>query len=243
MIEFSIAPVVERFEHFVVAVVIADGIRTKPAQQTEPVLADLLAKECRAAVARVGGREFGSIPEFACWRQAYKAFGVRGTSFRSSVERLVRLAMREDRPWTRIGPLVDAYNVVSVRHFLPVGCDDLAVVKAPMGFRYAREGDRFVPLGSPAEAVEAPDPAEVVYADSRRVLCRRWNWYQAAETAVTDNTRRAVLTIQALTPDSRRSVETAMRDLDELLGTLCGSRQDVAILDASRPTHIFDLPG
>ena len=52
-----------------------------------------------------------------------------------------------------------------------------------------------------AEAGEDPnDPpkaGEVVYADARHVLCRRWNWRQDARSAVSTRTRRAALTVQS----------------------------------------------
>ena len=50
-----------------------------------------------------------------------------------------------------------------------------------------------------AEAGEDPnDPpkvGEVVYADARHVLCRRWNWRQDARSAVSTQTRRVALTV------------------------------------------------
>ena len=44
---------------------------------------------------------------------------------------------------------------------------------------------------------DPPKEGEVVYADARHVLCRRWNWRQDARTAVTPETRRVALTAQS----------------------------------------------
>jgi DNA/RNA-binding domain of Phe-tRNA-synthetase-like protein len=234
---FSIAPLVERFPDAVIAAVIAEGIRA--VADALPALDQLIEETRRAAGARFAGRELGDVPELSRWRRAYKAFGVRGTSHRCSVERLVRMAQREESTRRRVAPLVDVYNLVSLRHVVPVGADDLDKVEPPLAFRTAAAGDHFVPLGSATGAEEPPEPGEVVYADAVRILCRRWNWYQSAETAISEHTTRAVLTVQGLGPDAREVVAGATQELDELLTRVCGSRQAIAILDRASPTVRF----
>ena len=78
----------------------------------------------------------------AAWRAAYKAFGIKQTRYRSSVERLVKNVLA-GRELARINGFVDLYNAVSLAHVLPLGSDDLDKVMPPLVFRYARGADSF----------------------------------------------------------------------------------------------------
>src|SRR5260370_5120109 len=168
----SIEDLTDRSTGVRLAVVLADPWAIAPARGT------LLAQEIAAAEdecrRRWGGMELSAIPEVAAWRAAYKGFGVKRTSYRSSAERLIKRVLAR-QPLPQINALVDLYNMVSLRTGLCLGCDDFARTSGALAFRYARQGDSFVDMG--AEAGEDPnDPpkdGEVVYADARHVLCRR----------------------------------------------------------------------
>ena len=230
-LELSIAELVDRFPQFRVAVVVAEGLElhTERAPGLEALIADREAA-CRA---RWEGVELSEIPGIAAWRSAYKGFGIKKTSYRSSVERLVKRVKAGER-LPAVNTLVDSYNVVSLTHVFCCGADDLDKVAPPLAFRFAREGDSFVDMG--AEAREDPnDPpkrGEVVYADARHVLCRRWNWRQDARTGISAATRRAVVTVQA---NGWGELEAAVEDLAGLVGAFCEGSVRHAIADASSP--------
>ena len=57
--------------------------------------------------------ELSSIPGVAAWRSAYKGFGIKSTSYRSSVERLVKRVLAGDA-LPRINAFVDLYNALSL---------------------------------------------------------------------------------------------------------------------------------
>src|SRR5262249_52685636 len=153
--------------------------------------------------------------------QTYKAFGVTGTSHRSSVERLLKRVL-QGAGLPRVNTLVDAYNCISVRFQMPVGADDLDCVAQSQSFRFARRGDTFTALRE--DMLDSPERGEVVYADAEKVLCRRWNWKQDARSPITLGTRRAVLTVQAIEPASAGRVEEASAALSTLLAACCGAR-------------------
>src|SRR5690242_2859745 len=140
MISLEIAEILPQFPTYRVALVVATDLII--GQERLPALMDYIASveaDCRALYA---GLALGDIPEVRRWRQAYKAFGVKKTSFRSSVERLLRRVIQgEGLP--RINALVDAYNAISVAYRVPAGADDLGLLKPPLNYRYAREGDTF----------------------------------------------------------------------------------------------------
>ncbi len=229
----SIADITSAFPNYRVAFVFAEGLNIAP--ERPPALDALIAEREAAARAQWAGTELSQIPGVAAWRAAYKAFGIKQTRYRSSVERLVKNVLA-DRSLARINAFVDAYNAVSLAHVLPLGADDLDKVTSPLAFRYAREGDSFVDMADAAEEggeVEAPRAGEVVYADAAHVLCRRWNWRQDARSIITPATTRAVVTVQS---NGAGDVAAGAADLVDLIERFSDGQCRVEILDAARPS-------
>ena len=232
MPNLSIAELTERFPDFRVALVVAEDLRVgasrTPALQAE---IEAIEAECRR---RWSGVELSAIPGVAAWRSAYRGFGIKKTSYRSSVERLIKRVLAGGA-LPAVNPLVDLYNAISLGSALCLGCDDLDAVEGDLAFRLARPGDSFIDMG--AEAGEDPnDPpkdGEVVYADARHVLCRRWNWRQDARSAVSATTRRAALTVQS---NGFGDVEAAAERVVALIERECRGRCRVVVADRGRAT-------
>jgi DNA/RNA-binding domain of Phe-tRNA-synthetase-like protein len=234
-LQLSIANITNAFPDFRVAFVVAEGLTIAPERPAE--LDALIARREEAARAKWIGTELSQIPGVAAWRAAYKAFGIRQTRYRSSVERLVKNVLAA-RPLARVNAFVDLYNAVSLSAVLPLGADDLDKVTPPLAFRYARDGDSFVDMADAAsgEGQETPKAGEIVYADAAHVLCRRWNWRQDARSIITQATTRAVVTVQS---NGAGDLEAAASDLVDLIERFCGRRCRVAVLDAARPTCVL----
>src|SRR5262245_34335269 len=216
-LSISIADIADAFPDYRVAVVAAEGLAI--AAERPPELDRLIREREEAARARWAGTELSQIPGIAAWRAAYKAFGVKQTRYRSSVERLMKNVLA-GRDLPQVNAFVDLYNAVSLQHVLPLGADDLDRITPPLAFRIARPDDSFVDMAGTGDegdgegASEAPKPGEVVYADAGKVLCRRWNWRQDARSLITPETHRAVVTVQA---NGAGDVEVAAADLAELI--------------------------
>ncbi|MEA2928879.1 MAG: hypothetical protein QOG38_1307 [Hyphomicrobiales bacterium] len=225
----SIAEIADTFPHYRVAVVVAEDLTIAPQR---PAALDLLIAQREAeSRARWAAMELAQIPGIAAWRAAYKAFGIRQTRYRSSVERLVKNVLA-GRTLARINSFVDLYNAVSLAHVLPLGADDLDKITPPLAFRFTRAGDTFLDMADGGETGdEAPKPGEVVYADASHVLCRRWNWRQDARSLITPATTRAVVTLQS---NGAGDVAAAAGDLVDLIGEFCGGQCRVAILDTAQ---------
>ncbi len=231
----AIAELTDRFPDFRVALVVAEELRVG-----EP-RSDALQAEIEAAEAECRGRwsgvELSAIPGVAAWRAAYKGFGVKKTSYRSSVERLIKRVLAGGA-LPPVNALVDLYNAVSLQSALCLGSDDLDSIEGDLAFRFSRPSDTFVDMG--AEAGEDPDDppkvGEVVYADARHVLCRRWNWRQDARSAVSAKTRRAALTVQS---NGFGDVEEAAAQVVALIERECGGRCRVVVAESGRPSVAF----
>lgn len=229
---FSIADILEQFPTYRAGVVVAAGMHIVPERPPE-LERDVHAAE-QLAAQTLAGTALADVPELRAWREAYKAFGVKKTSYRSSVERLLK-RIQQGMELPRVNSLVDSYNTVSIQYRMPVGADDLARVAPPIAFRYARPDDTFVAMGDESRTPDPPRAGEVVYADAEKCLCRRWNWYQDARSAISGETTRAVLTVQAIEPESAARVEEAVERLCALLAAHCGASTTWAVADRRQP--------
>jgi DNA/RNA-binding domain of Phe-tRNA-synthetase-like protein len=230
----DISEITADFPDFQVAVVTAAGIEIEAGRP--PELAAIIAEReaaCRAAWAKT---EVSDIPAIAVWRKAYRAFGIKRTSYRSSVERLVKNVLA-GRPVPEINAFVDVYNAVSLAHLMPLGADDGDKIVGDIAFRYSRIGDRFLDMASgvgngDAAESDPPKPGEVVYADTEKILCRRWNWRQDVRSLVTPLTTRAVVTVQS---NGVGALDLAVADLRAMLGRFTGADTSVTLVDRMRP--------
>lgn len=222
------------FPEFTVAVVIATNLSVS--EDRPSALDQFVTSASEQARSDWNGMQLSEIPGIAVWRRAYKQFGVKKTSYRCSVERLVKNALA-DRPVPPINSFVDLYNACSLLAVMPMGADDLDAVTGDITFRYSRPDDAFIDMASGTEANDPPKSGEVVYADQSNVLCRRWNWRQDARSVVGPQTNRAVLTIQS---NGHGDVDTVARTLCDHLSKFQIGKAAYSIASAENP--IIDLP-
>ncbi|WP_436495551.1 B3/B4 domain-containing protein [Actinokineospora sp. HUAS TT18] len=153
----------------------------------------------------------------ASWHDAYRKFGTNPNRNRPSVDALSRrLAKSFQLP--RIHGAVNAYNLVSVLHGTPAGAFDLDKIDGPVVIRYGTADDQFVPLGEP-DAVEAPGPTEVIYAQGNNVLTRHWNYRDSDHTKVTEGSKNVVFLLERISSDAMpdERMQRAQEELAELL--------------------------
>lgn len=234
---FTIAPILDTFPSYRVAVLVARDLSVE--MDRGAALEALIAEEEASAAERYDPEDLGTLAAISDWRRAYRDFGIKQTKYRSSVERLLRSAVK-GRGLPRISRPVDAYNLISIRHLAPIGADDLDNVRGNFGFRFASGEESFLPLGKEDQGDDPPKPGEVVYADDAKVLCRRWNWYQDGRSCITAATQRAVVTIQSL---GSVDVDAAAQELAALWQDQCGAQVSWQIADAARPDLTVERPG
>jgi DNA/RNA-binding domain of Phe-tRNA-synthetase-like protein len=232
--QIDISEIAGNFPDFRVAVVVAENLDIAAERPAE--LAALIAEREAACRERWGSGEveLSEIPGVAAWRKAYRAFGIKKTSYRSSVERLVKNVLA-GRGLPVINAFVDAYNAVSLALVMPLGADDLDRVVGDVAFRYARPDDQFLDMAGGSGPLTDPDPpkeGEIVYADAEKVLCRRWNWRQDVRSLVTPLTHRAIVTVQS---NGEGDLDAAVSDLIGLIQRFSGGEGRVAVADHKQP--------
>jgi DNA/RNA-binding domain of Phe-tRNA-synthetase-like protein len=230
MPRLSVVEIVERFPDFRVAVIRASDLAVEVNRSAG--LMDAIEEAQSACRARWSAVELSAIPAVAAWRRAYRGFGVKKTSYRSSVERLFKRVLAGGEI-PRVNDLVDLYNCLSLDHGLCLGADDLERTSGDLAFRFSRPDDTFFDMSTEAgESEDPPKAGEVVYADQSHILCRRWNWRQDGRSLVTPQTKNAVLTVQS---HGFGDVEAAAAELARALAVECGARCRIAIADRAAP--------
>ncbi|MEM8862400.1 MAG: phenylalanine--tRNA ligase beta subunit-related protein [Chloroflexota bacterium] len=180
-----------------------------------------LLREAEANVrTNLAGITVSQHPHVAPWREAYRKFGAKPKKYPSSIENLIKRTLKgeELRP---INPLVDLYNVVSLRHLLPAGGEDLAQIAGDVRLTIAGDDEPAVQLLGEREA-RPPYVNEVIYTDDVGAICRRWNWKEADRTKLTAETTDAILVLEILPPVDRDALDAAMTDLANLIHQFCG---------------------
>ncbi len=170
-------------------------------------------------------------PQIESWRRAYSSFEAKPKKYKSSVESLYRMILK-GVDLRHINKIVDIYNFISIKHMIPAGGDDIAKVEGDIILRFARGEEPFTALNS--EEIETAREGEVVYADHKEVLCRRWNWRECDKTKMTDETKEIVLVIEGLPPFTGGKVQEITEDLCGLVKKYCGAETRAIILNETR---------
>lgn len=168
---------------------------------------------------RLDGRAPHEDPHLAAWRDAYTAFGAKPSRTRNSAEALARRALT-DAGLPRINLLVDLYNAISVAHLIPVGGEDTDRIRGAMRLVRATGQEPFSTVAGGEEALEHPEPGEVVWCDGEGVTCRRWNWRQGVRTRLAEESVNAVFLLERLAPMTIGELEAAGAELAERLAKL-----------------------
>jgi DNA/RNA-binding domain of Phe-tRNA-synthetase-like protein len=185
------------------------------------------------ARSKLHGTNVAEHPRIHCWREAYRMFGAKPKKYSSSIENLVRRTLKGDS-LRSINPLVDLYNIVSLKHLLPVGGEDLDRIEGDIRLTRAGDDEPAIQLLGEKEA-RAPKAGEVIYTDDLGAICRRWNWKEADRTKLTEDTQRGVLVLEALPPVTLNELEEAMAELEKLVRAHTGASAAMHVLDKNSP--------
>jgi DNA/RNA-binding domain of Phe-tRNA-synthetase-like protein len=164
------------------------------------------------------------------------AIGVSGQKFPSSVEAILRRAMKGDDPFS-INPLVDFYNLVSLRHVVPAGGFDLEKLDEALELRLTRRGDTFQALDE-SESVPVP-PGEVGYVTGRTVLTRHFVWRQSRAGLITPTTHSVFLVSEILGPLGERLAESVIEAFRAGLTRYFDGAPRTFMVDEAQPTIVW----
>jgi DNA/RNA-binding domain of Phe-tRNA-synthetase-like protein len=197
--------------------------------QDRAEITELLRAAETALPGKIGDTPLIQHPYIAIWREAYRKFGAKPKDYPSSVENLIRRVLN-GASIAHINNLVSLYNIISLRYILPVGGEDIDKIVGDVLLTRAGYDEPAIYLLGEKEA-RAPHPGEIIYKDEVGAICRRWNWKEADRTKLTKETQNAFLVIETLPPVTRNTVETAIRELADLVKQYCGGTVSMAFLN------------
>jgi len=171
-------------------------------------------------------------PKIKAWREAYSSFGAKPKKYKCSVENLYRMIL-EGIELKHINKIVDVYNYISIKHMIPVGGDDTDKVDGNITLKIAKGDEPFKELNS--DEIKNPKEGEVVYADDKEILCRRWNWRECDKSKMTEETKNVALVVEGLPPAIKEEVEKIINEMAELVKKFCAGETQTFILNQENP--------
>jgi DNA/RNA-binding domain of Phe-tRNA-synthetase-like protein len=230
--QFIVEPdIFDRFPNMCLAVVVAHGIdnqadRPEIEERWQETWADAAAK-----AAAYGNAQ--SHPHVQLWRERFREQGISGKQFPSSIEALLRRALKGNAP-IYINPLVDFYNTISSRHIVPAGGFDLDQIHGPLELRLSHSGDTFMALDE--DLPQAVPPGEIAYADGQTILTRHFVWRQAKTGLITQSTRSVFLVSEVLGKLESGLAEKVLNDFRAGLQAYFGVTPGSFLVDEQHPT-------
>lgn len=229
--------VFEMFPAFRRGVVIATGINN---DLTSSTLQSLLS-EAVAGVPDVPTPV--ELERVEVWNEAYRILGIDPLKTTPSISFLLN-QIRRAKPPRSINPVVDIFNIASLKWLLPCGGDDIATLQGgDLCLGFARGDETFAPLFK-ATAIERPTVGEVIYftPQTRRVLCRRWTWRNSDFSKLTAKTRAVAINVDVMTPPfAEKDIELALTEIGELVNQFCGGSVETYQLTSASPCFQIEV--
>lgn len=216
-----------------IGVVHATDVTNKDGQEAYLVLQKEVAQLKKLLTAQT----LAHHPFIHAWQLAYKKMGLNPKKYLSSVENLANRVLK-GQELRSINPMVDLYNAISLKYLLPLGGENLDMMRGDLHLRFAMGDEK------PAQLLGQKEPykselGEVFYADDEGAVCVRWNWREATRTLLTPETRNALLIIDALEIVPETILTSAINELAHLIQKHCKGNVSVAIVDQKNPEIVL----
>ncbi len=230
--QFIVDPAIfERFPGLSLPVVIANEVDN--GESNERVQEQWRAGWAEASEVGAAYGNAQSHPSVRPWRERFKGMGVSGKEFPSSIEAMLRRALKGGEPF-QINPLVDFYNTISLRYTVPAGAFDLDEMHGPLELRLTRSGDMFTALDE--DMPQAVPTGEVAYCDGQTVLTRHFVWRQARTALITTATRSLFMVSEVMGELGHDVAKEVLSALEIGLQRYFGAQTRAFLVDVEHPT-------
>jgi B3/4 domain protein len=211
-----------------ISVLVVKGLDNTVDESKDSYFKSLLDKGAKRAEEYITDDNFTQNEVIQEWRQAFSKFKTKKGA-RSSIEALLK-RVSQGREFNPINPLVDIYNSVSLSYAVPCGGEDLEKIAGNLRLGKAKGGEPFFPLGAESDAPALPE--EIIYYDDEGAVCRCLNWREAQRTMLTEETKDAVLVIEAINAEQVTRARAAMEELQDLVKDYFGVQGELTHLTA-----------
>lgn len=222
----------ELFPQAQISIMVAKGLDNSVDESKDLYFKSLLDKGSKRAEDFISDEPFTQNEVIQEWRQAFTKFKTKKGA-RSSIEALLK-RVSQGREFNPINPLVDIYNSVSLSYAVPCGGEDIDKIEGGLHLAKAKGGESFFPLGAETDAPALPE--EIIYRDDEGAVCRCLNWREAKRTMLTEETRDAVLVIEAVNEEQAKRAQAAMQELQYLVEDYFGVKGEITHLTMEHPS-------
>lgn len=222
----------ELFPQAQISIMVAKGLDNSVDESKDLYFKSLLDKGSKRAEDFIFDEPFTQNEVIQEWRQAFTKFKTKKGA-RSSIEALLK-RVSQGREFNPINPLVDIYNSVSLSYAVPCGGEDIDKIEGGLHLAKAQGGEPFFPLGAETDAPALPE--EIIYHDDEGAVCRCLNWREAKRTMLTEETRDAVLVIEAVNEEQAKRAQAAMQELQYLVEDYFGVKGEITHLTMEHPS-------
>lgn len=157
------------------------------------------------------------IQKLRAQRDFFWRMGIDPTKVRPASEALLRRIL-QDKGLPRVSPIVDAYNLASVKTLLTFSAFDLERIAPPLSVRFAGDGEEVRLIGNREKKLTG---RELVLTDSEKILCVYVHG-DVAETKVTDSTADVLLVAYGIPGMSPEELEEGMTVASEYIKRFAG---------------------
>lgn len=225
--------VFDKFPGLVVGVVVAKDIDNR---QDSEKAASFLDEQVKIVRNEWSYGRLESDRRINAWREAYRSFGAKPKKYKCSVENMYRMILA-GKQFPSINKVVDIYNAISLKYNIPAGGDDIDRVEGGIFLTFAVGDERFIPLNG-TDSIP-PKQGEVIYRDTKDVLCRRWNWRECDKTKMTAESKNICLVVEGLQPVTADEIEQVSAELAGEVKRFCGGSVNVYIVDGNTPAAVI----
>lgn len=174
------------------------GVRQKESSEISKAITEVE----EAAKSKYSIDEVKDIRIIRQQRDFFWRMGVDPTKVRPASEALLRrILLNNGLP--RVSPIVDAYNLASVKTLLTFSAFDLAKIKPPLSVRFSRTSEEVILIGNRKKKLTGK---EIVLTDSAKILCVYVHG-DVDETKVTDSTTDVLLVTYGIPGISKEELE------------------------------------
>ena len=178
-----------------------------------------LKENGEALISRLNADAIASDAVLVGFRRIHAKISKTGKRWLSSPESMLTHVLRTGRI-PSISPIVDIYNMISLKTRLALGAHDLDHVEGNITLRLLNGSERFIPLG--VTVLDRVQAGEYAYCDdSNDVLCRL-EVRQVEKTKVTSKTRDCFFIIQGHDACGDAFLDATVQELGETLIRFCG---------------------
>lgn len=224
----------ELFPDIKIGIIICNGIDNKIVDENK--YTDLINEAQKTSLNYLSNEVLSENKVIKVWRDAFTKFKTKKGA-RSSIEALLKRS-KNNNTLNTINPLVDIYNVISLKYALPCGGEDIDSFVGDVKLTLANGEEEFITYGS--DKSEPPLIGEVVYKDDAGAICRCFNWRESVRTMLTTETKNAFLCIELVDLSREEEFNSALNELRELAVNELGGEASIYILDKNTSSITYN---